>query len=114
MKILSLGSLPNAGHRRKGRSDSSGQLWAGSAPLPPSRGLFGGKICRASAAGTKREWRAPERADGTSPVPFKQFLEAWNGGSLIKAETDEEITAEKRRIVFENTSLWNPKATASE
>jgi len=52
--------------------------------------------------------------NGMKPVPFRQFLAAWDNGELIKDETDEAVTAEKRLFIFENTNLWNPKVAAAE
>jgi len=36
------------------------------------------------------------------------FMQDWDGGLLIMNETEEEVTRERRQIIFKNPQLWMP------
>ena len=39
---------------------------------------------------------------------FMLFLDDWDSGRLVMNETDEEASMERRRIIFEDKSMWDP------
>lgn len=50
---------------------------------------------------------AASKAD-SSAIPFLLFQGEWNNSTLIKGETNEDATIERRQFLFDNKRLWNP------